>query len=139
VELAFKQITAQLEQTTSRFHALERTCARLDVEKKCAQEEVERLRKELAGAGRQAGTAEVATGVLHNVGNVINNVNVAATLLRSRLRHSRVDNLSKALQLLREHRKDLPKFLVNDPKGRVLRDILNLKRPPHRRASPHVA
>ena len=36
------------------------------------------LQSELVVTSRQAGMAEVATGVLHNVGNVLNSVNVSA-------------------------------------------------------------
>jgi hypothetical protein len=37
---------------------------------------------------RRAGMAEVATGVLHNVGNVLNSVNVSAMLIVDRLSKS---------------------------------------------------
>jgi signal transduction histidine kinase len=70
---------------------------------------------------RQAGMAEVATGVLHNVGNVLNSVNVAATIVADKVRKSRVDNLVALIHILEQHNGDLPEFLANDPKGqRVL-------------------
>ena len=58
-------------------------------ERKRAEEEVEALHNQLVEASRHAGMAEVATGVLHNVGNVLNSVNVSSTLLADRLRKSR--------------------------------------------------
>ncbi len=82
--------------------------------------ELKSLRQELALARRQASMAEVATGALHNVGNVLNSVSVAASLVDNRLRESRVTNLGKALALLHEHRGDLANFLVEDPKGKML-------------------
>jgi PAS domain S-box-containing protein len=88
--------------------------------RKRAEEAVEKLHKQLLLASRQAGMAEVATGVLHNVGNVLNSVNVSVNLLESRLRQSRTTNLGKALALLREHRSNLAEFLNEDPKGKVL-------------------
>jgi PAS domain S-box-containing protein len=88
--------------------------------RKRAEEAVEKLHKQLMLTSRQAGMAEVATGVLHNVGNVLNSVNVSVNLLEGRLRHSRVANLGKALALLREHHDDLASFLCHDPKGKVL-------------------
>src|SRR5208283_3543694 len=48
----------------------------------------------LMSLSRQAGMAEVATGVLHNVGNVLNSVNVSANIVASKLRESRVGNLA---------------------------------------------
>lgn len=82
--------------------------------------DVRQLREELEAVSRRASMAEVTTGVLHNVANVLNSINVSAALVRERLRDSRVDNLGKALSLLREHRADLAEFLTRDPKGKVL-------------------
>jgi PAS domain S-box-containing protein len=89
-------------------------------ERKRAEEAVEKMHKELLLASRQAGMAEVATGVLHNVGNVLNSVNVSVNVLHDGLRRSRVCNLSRAIDLFRAHRSDLAAFLSTDPKGQVL-------------------
>ena len=75
----------------------------------------------LIALSRQAGMAEVASGVLHNVGNVLNSVNVSATLVANKIRESRITNLVALSGLLSEHSGDLPEFLSSDPKGqRVL-------------------
>jgi PAS domain S-box-containing protein len=85
-----------------------------------AEAKVEELHKELLQTSRQAGMAEVATSVLHNVGNVLNSVNVSATLLLDSAKRSNVSYLGKAVALLNEHIADLAPFLANDPKGRQL-------------------
>ena len=70
---------------------------------------------------RLSGMAEVAAGVLHNVGNVLNSVNVTATLLAAKTRELRIDNLVASIQLLQRHSGDLSDFIARDPKGqRVL-------------------
>ena len=70
---------------------------------------------------REAGMAEIATGVLHNVGNVLNSVNVSASLVAGKVRESRVDHLVALIHMLEQHNGDLPEFLAKDPKGqRVL-------------------
>jgi signal transduction histidine kinase len=71
-------------------------------------------------ASRQAGMAEVATGVLHNVGNVLNSANVSADMVRDSLNRFRNDRLNRVVGLLREHEADLASFLTNDEKGRKL-------------------
>jgi signal transduction histidine kinase len=71
----------------------------------------------LIALSRQAGMAEVAAGVLHNVGNVLNSVNVSATLVANKIRESRVTNLVALAGLLEEHSGNLPDFLNSDPKG----------------------
>jgi len=66
---------------------------------------------------RAAGMAEIATGVLHNVGNVLNSVNVSTSLVAGKIRESRVDNLVALIHMLEQHSGDLPEFLATDPKG----------------------
>jgi signal transduction histidine kinase len=69
---------------------------------------------------RRAEMAEIATGVLHNVGNVLNSVNVSTSLIAGKVRESRLDHLNAAIQMLAQHTGDLTVFLENDPKGRRL-------------------
>jgi len=70
---------------------------------KRAESELAVLNRQIAEAQRQAGMAEVATGVLHNVGNVLNSINVSATLVREQLATSKLQSLVKAMALLREN------------------------------------
>lgn len=76
------------------------------------QEQLETTQKDLVDASRKAGMADVATGVLHNVGNVLNTVNVAADQLAEGLRKSRVEGLAKLAELLGEQAGDLPGFFA---------------------------
>ena len=81
---------------------------------------LEKSRKELMDASRMAGMAEVATGVLHNVGNVLNSLNVSATVLANGLRQSKTESLVKVSDMLRSHAADLGGYLTQDPKGRLV-------------------
>lgn len=83
-------------------------------------EQLKAAQAELLGSARRAGMAEIATNVLHNVGNVLNSVNVSAELVTRQLRSSRLLGLDKAVALLDAHRDDLAQFLTQDPKGRML-------------------
>jgi NO-binding membrane sensor protein with MHYT domain len=76
------------------------------------------LQLQLRDASHQAGMAEVATGVLHNVGNVLNSLGVSAALVLARLRDSRVGNVQRVARLLTEQQQRLGEFLQNDPRGR---------------------
>ena len=80
----------------------------------------EALRRELMDASRRAGMAEVATGVLHNVGNVLNSANVSTGLVVERIANSKLSGLPRVVALLREHDHDLGQFLISDPKGRQI-------------------
>jgi PAS domain S-box-containing protein len=93
--------------------------------RKRSETELEQAHKQLLDISRQAGMAEVATSVLHNVGNVLNSVNVSSTLVSNQVRKSKVANLSKVVALLNEHAADLGAFLTNDPKGKQLPGYLS--------------
>jgi signal transduction histidine kinase len=90
-----------------------------------AEAEREKLHKQLLETSRQAGMAEVASNVLHNIGNVLNSVNVSATLVADLARKSKVTQLAKAVALLDEHSADLADFITRDPKGVQMRDYLH--------------
>ena len=80
---------------------------------------------ELLAAAHAAGMAELATNVLHNVGNVLNSVNVSAGMVSTRLRASKLPGLAKATQLMSEHAGDLAHFLASDDRGSQLPGYLS--------------
>jgi signal transduction histidine kinase len=68
--------------------------------------------------------AELATNVLHNVGNVLTSINTSATLLGERLKTLRLQPLVKLAGILEEHRADLATFVTRDERGRHLPEYL---------------
>ena len=84
---------------------------------KKAEVESERLHKELLDTSHQAGMAEVASDVLHNVGNVLNSVNISAALAADMVRKFKVPSLAKVVELLDQNAANLGAFVTNDPKG----------------------
>ncbi len=92
-----------------------------DVTHQVLQEErKQELQVQLRDASRDAGMAEVATGVLHSVGNVLNSLGVSASLMQSQLRDSRVTNVQRIAALFGEQGDGLGKFLDEDERGRAL-------------------
>ena len=89
-------------------------------ERKLSEAALEKTHKELVKASRQAGMAEVATGILHNVGNVLNSVNIASACVAESIRKSKSVNLSKVVTLLREHEADLGAFFTVNPQGKQI-------------------
>jgi signal transduction histidine kinase len=73
--------------------------------------------RELVDTARRVGMAEVATGVLHNVGNVINSVGVTTASMHGILKNSRTPYLSDVVKVLEEHTDDLGAFLTSDARG----------------------
>jgi signal transduction histidine kinase len=83
------------------------------------------LEQQLHQANAQAEMAELAAGVLHNVGNVLNSVNVSASMSLDILGHSHATRLRQASELLRKHKGNLAKFLASDSRGKLLPKYLS--------------
>jgi two-component system NtrC family sensor kinase len=91
-------------------------------------ESLERLQstqRQLVEASRRAGMSDVATSVLHNVGNVLNSVNVSATLVEERVASSRSVRLRQVADLIRNNRGDLERFFTQDSRGVLVPDYLD--------------
>lgn len=82
--------------------------------------ELQRAQSELVAAARHAGMAEIATNVLHNVGNVLNSVNISADLVARRVRNSKALGLARAVEMMTAHQEDLGAFISHDEKGKLL-------------------
>ena len=88
--------------------------------KERAHAELAEAQKSLMELSRRSGMAEVATGVLHNVGNVLNSVNVGAGVIAGKIRGLRFEQLSASVNLLGQHSSQLGEFIGQDPKGQRL-------------------
>jgi PAS domain S-box-containing protein len=118
VELAITRVEADGGQAFTAFiHDI--------TERKLAEAKVKAMHQELVDASRQAGMAEVATGVLHNVGNVLNSVNVSSALIANTLRNLRITGLAKIAALLGEHEQDIAAFMTTDSRGKMLPGFLS--------------
>jgi PAS domain S-box-containing protein len=78
----------------------------------------------LEEASRQAGMAEVATTVLHNVGNVLNSVNTSISVIKEQTRSSQAADISRVASLIDQHCDDLPKFLSQENRAQQLLNYL---------------
>jgi PAS domain S-box-containing protein len=92
--------------------------------RKAAAEELERVHKQLMIASRQAGMAEVATNVLHNVGNILNSVNISASLVIDRVKQSKAPGVTRLAALLQEKGAAVGDFIANDERGKRIPEYL---------------
>jgi PAS domain S-box-containing protein len=76
--------------------------------------------RQLLETSRLAGMAEIATNVLHGVGNVLNSVNVSSGLIRDKIQKSKIATITNIVVLMDAHKNNLPDFLNYDPKGKRL-------------------
>jgi len=87
--------------------------------------ELELAHKNLLDASRQAGMAEIATNVIHNVGNVLNSINVSISQTNEISKGLKIAKLESVSNMLAEHA-DEPNFLSEDEKGKQIPDYLSL-------------
>lgn len=78
----------------------------------------EHLRCQLDEAAYKIKMADVASTVLHNVGNVLTSVTVAANMVESVIDQSSVNLVSRMGELIKAHDQDLGTYLTEDPKGK---------------------
>ena len=84
------------------------------------------LTTQLVSAARQAGMADIATSVLHNIGNVLNSANISVSVLKHQLKHSKLGDLVKLSSLLEANQDNLPNYLTNNEQGKHIIPYLNL-------------
>src|SRR4051794_40952732 len=74
----------------STAHAATHAALERDIEvRKETEAKLGELHRTLLDVSRAAGMAEIATGVLHNVGNTLNSINISLDVATDRLRNSR--------------------------------------------------
>lgn len=126
---------ANSELDSSRFQILEKnqeletTNTTLQVEmneRKKAQAEREELHHQLVQASRQAGMADVASSVLHNVGNVLTSINVSTDILLKTLKKPMVGDVCRIASMFHEHQDNLQAFLTQDEKGKQIPSYLGM-------------
>lgn len=93
-------------------------------ERRRVEAERNQLVDERLRLSREAGMAEIATNVLHNVGNVLNSVNVSATTVAERLEASSAADVVAIASLLKAQGDGLAAFLTEDPRGKLLPSYL---------------
>ncbi len=94
-------------------------------ERRAAEEALHKSQEQMLKSSRLAGMAEVATSVLHNVGNVLNSVNVSGNVISERLRHSKVETLHKTAGLINEHLANFGDFVTNDSRGQRIPGVIS--------------
>jgi signal transduction histidine kinase len=85
---------------------------------------LEQAQARLVDTAREVGMAEVASNVLHNVGNVLTSAVVNMEMMSKAVGALRVGRVRQTGALLMEHRGTLADFLTKDPRGGQLPEYL---------------
>ncbi|HSP79417.1 MAG TPA: ATP-binding protein, partial [Myxococcaceae bacterium] len=79
---------------------------------------LQEIHRRFLETARQVGRAEIATNILHNVGNVLTSVSTSAQLAEEQLARLRLESVERVANLFEEHQADLGTFLTQDERGR---------------------
>lgn len=111
------QLEARVKERTRRLsRAVDSLKLEIEARKK-ARTEVHELSSKLIETTRQAGMAEVASGVLHNVGNVLNHVNVSTGIISDRLDNLELEKFETVAMMLPTDAGDMETFVRTDPRA----------------------
>lgn len=121
-DAALRESKDKLE-TRVKERTAELTLANEDLKKeitehKRTQTDLEEAQVRVIETAHKAGMAEVAADVLHNVGNVLNSINVTTTLITKQVVNSEISNLGKLADLISNHSDDIGRYITEDPKGK---------------------
>lgn len=97
----------------------------IDINKdKKSEEKIKELNQKLLMTARQAGMAEIATSILHNIGNILNSSNVSINMLQDSFTQSYYQKLFKVIDMLKENNSNLNNYLLHDAKGKLIPEYL---------------
>ena len=88
--------------------------------------ELKKTQAELIETAHLAGMAEVATGVLHNIGNAINSVNVRMRFIKDAFESCKLKRIIDAVKMLESHAGHMDQYLNEDPRGEKILPYMKL-------------
>lgn len=122
VEERTKALAAALDQVLEEKGRIQDMSAKLTI----SYDELKTAQAQLVATAHRAGMTEVATGVLHNLGNLMNSINVSNSEIRRLLRESRITTLEQASAVIEANRQNLGDFMTKDQRGQYFPDLLSL-------------
>lgn len=117
VELKLRRTKAELAKSKKKIEEYNRT-----LEQKVEERtyELKNAQQQLIETAHRAGMAEIATGVVHNLGNILNSISISAEEISTTSKNSALSELSKATGLLQKNKSRISEFLSSDPTGEKL-------------------
>ena len=89
-------------------------------ERKETEEKLKLAQERLVETAHSAGMAEIATGVLHNIGNILNSVNISTEEIAHTLKGSKLKGFLKVNGIIKKKMDHLGTYLSEDPKGKLI-------------------
>jgi len=116
--LSFNEMAETLQNSQRQLTSTNEQLQSEVADRKQAEAELKATQEKLIAAAHRAGMAEVATDILHNVGNVLNSINISASSIRDTVLNSRAKSLKRVADMILEHTDDLGTFVAEDERGK---------------------
>jgi len=87
-------------------------------------EQLRAAQRELLDRAWHAGMTEIASGILHNLGNVLNSISVSGTLLKEGIQRLSIGPVGQVASLLHRPPEALGAFLTQDERGQRVPEFL---------------
>lgn len=126
---AITQLERSRSQVMSQNDQLENTNEVLQLEieeRKRMQVERDQLNKQLLESSRLVGMADVASTVLHNVGNVLNSVNVSVEVVTNLLKQTPMNDVALIASMLQSNKHNLGAYLSESQEGKQIPAYLSM-------------
>ncbi|NLH97856.1 MAG: hypothetical protein GX477_11080, partial [Clostridiaceae bacterium] len=79
--------------------------------------------KKLVEHAQKEGMADIATNILHNIGNILNSINVSVHMMSECANSPVIDDMAMASGLLKQNIDRLEEFICSDAKGKKLMEF----------------
>ena len=110
---------------SERDRMLEENNAKLEERVRDRTVELEKTHRRLVDISRVAGMSQVASNVLHKVGNIMNSINISVGQIRSQVGECRVRSLAAVGKKLRENYESTGAYLVDEEQGENLVEFID--------------
>lgn len=85
-----------------------------------AADKIKELNRTLVTTARLAGMSEVATIILHNIGNILNSANVSLSIVKQNLSIEHSKKLALLVTMMNENTSSLGDYLLSNRKGKLI-------------------
>lgn len=92
--------------------------------KKHNEQKIDELNRKILQYARKSGRADVATSMLHNVGNILNTINVSSNILKEIISSQNFVDFFNVCSMLSDNIENIEKFLLLDDKGKLIPNYL---------------
>jgi C4-dicarboxylate-specific signal transduction histidine kinase len=124
LQFLYEHLQALVEEKTKKLDTANHEL-KMDIQERIKiKKEAEVLNSKFLVTARRAGMADVATSILHNIGNILNSVKVSLNVIHDNFKKPDFKNMTAVIEMIKNHLDDIVHFLSEDQKGKMVPNYL---------------